>query len=120
MDANPKVYIETTIISYLTARPSRDLIVAAHQQITQQWWEDSRESYDLWTSQEVVGECGKGDSTAAQQRLDVLAKILLAEIGPAALTLAREFTESGAVPKEAAEDALHLAIAVTTEELMKE
>ena len=109
----PKVYIETTIISYLAARPSRDLIVAAHQQLTHQWWDTSRASYDLWTSQEVIGECAKGDPAAAQQRLEVLAKIALAEIGASALDLAREFVESGAIPQEAAEDALHLGIAVT-------
>ncbi len=51
-----KVYIETTIVSYLTARPNRDLIVAAHQQLTQEWWENRRANFDLYTSQFVIQE----------------------------------------------------------------
>lgn len=61
----PKVYLETTIISYLTARPSRDLVVAANQQITQDWWQMCRASCDLFVSEVVVSEAGGGDESAA-------------------------------------------------------
>lgn len=58
---NQAIYIETTIISYLTARPSRDLIVAAHQQITQEWWETRRKFFDVFISELVIREAGSGD-----------------------------------------------------------
>jgi hypothetical protein len=45
-----RVYIETTIVSYLTARPSRDLILAAHQEVTRQWWERRRADFELYVS----------------------------------------------------------------------
>lgn len=62
----PTVYIETTIISYLTARPSRDLIVAGHQQITAEWWEDVRPKVDCFVSPFVIQEASRGDSEMAQ------------------------------------------------------
>ena len=65
----PKVYLETTIISYLMARPSRDLIVAANQQVTQDWWQTRRPLFDLFVSEAVVKEASSGDEDAAQQRL---------------------------------------------------
>ncbi len=65
----PKLYLETSVLSYLTARPSRDLIVAANQQITQDWWQSRRAGFDLYVSQLVVQEVSAGDATAAQQRL---------------------------------------------------
>ena len=65
----PKVYIETSVVSYLTACPSRDLIIAANQQITQEWWQERRAVFDLYVSQMVVQEASAGDPTAAQERL---------------------------------------------------
>jgi len=70
-----KVYIETSVVGYLTARMSRDLIVAGHQQITQEWWDTRKEDFDLYVSQLVVHEAGGGDSDAAQRRLSVLEDI---------------------------------------------
>jgi hypothetical protein len=64
-----KVYLETTIISYLAARPSKDLITAAHQQLTHEWWQDRREDFDLFSSQLVVQESSAGDVAIAQSRL---------------------------------------------------
>ena len=61
----PKVYLETTIVSYLTARPSRDLITAAHQQITQQWWHTQRARFDLFVAPPVMQEAQAGDPDAA-------------------------------------------------------
>ena len=66
----PEAYLEITITSYLTAQPSRDLIVAANQQITQDWWQMRRTSFDLFISEVVVGEASAGDESAARQQLD--------------------------------------------------
>jgi hypothetical protein len=68
----PKLYLETTIISYSVARPSRDIITAAHQQLTQDWWDNRREDFDLFISQLVVQESSAGDSNAIQRRLNLL------------------------------------------------
>jgi len=73
----PRVYLETSVISYLTSRPSRDLIVAANQQITQEWWQLRRQDFDLFISQLVIQEASAGDEHAAQQRLQAVADIPL-------------------------------------------
>ena len=88
-----KVYVETTIVSYLTARPSRDLIIAAHQQITQEWWENRRANFDLYTSQFVIQESSAGDAAMAQKRLEALDEIPLLSVSPEALALARALVE---------------------------
>ena len=68
----PTVYIETSIVSYLTARPSRDVVTLARQELTREWWNSRRQRHDLFTSDVVVGEAGEGDDEAARQRLDAL------------------------------------------------
>jgi hypothetical protein len=74
------VYIETSIISYLTARPSRDLLAAAWQKVTIDWWETQRYRFDLYTSDIVIEEAGRGDDTAVFRRLEALAAIPPLEI----------------------------------------
>jgi predicted nucleic acid-binding protein len=106
-----KVYLETSVISYLVSRPSRDLVVAAHQQITRQWWEECRESFQLYVSQMVIQEAGSGDPAAAQRRLGELVAIPLLGLTDEAQALARELIENGALPRQAVEDALHIALA---------
>jgi hypothetical protein len=108
-----RVYIETTFVSYLTARPGRDLVFAAHQQISEEWWDTRRTSYELCVSQLVVGEAGAGDPQAAQKRLELLKDMTLLETTPEALALAKELIGAGALPEKAADDALHIAIAAT-------
>jgi hypothetical protein len=105
------VYIETSIISYLAARPSRDLMIAACQQITTDWWEGSRKSYNILTSDLVVLESREGDMRTAQRRLDLLRGIHAVELTDAAMQLADELTAKGALPRKAQADALHIAIA---------
>src|SRR5439155_6638960 len=83
-----RVYIETTFVSYLTARPSRDLIVAGHQQITHDWWDTRRRDFELCVSQLVLQEGGVGEPQAAQERLDVLATMTVLEIKEEAVELA--------------------------------
>ena len=108
---NPIVYLETTIISYLAARPSRDLIIAAHQQITQEWWTMRRIHYELYVSQLVVHEAQQGDVDAAARRLLLLQGLPLLELNDSATILAEEFVRRKAIPKQANEDALHVALA---------
>lgn len=105
------VYIETSIPSYLTARPSRDVRVAAWQQITVQWWEQSRPKYQLFTSELVVGEASEGHPEAAQRRLDALRGIEELVIDSEMEILAARLVAEGGVPPEAEVDALHVAIA---------
>jgi predicted nucleic acid-binding protein len=109
----PKVYIETTVISYLTARPSRDVVVAGHQQTTREWWRTCRDRFDLVASQLVLGEAAAGDPEAARERLEVLGELNLLEVTLEASALARHLIESAAIPAKAAQDALHLGLAVT-------
>src|SRR5216684_1749429 len=106
-----RVYIETSFVSYLTARPNRDLIVAGHQQITHDWWDTRRGDYELCVSQLVLQEAGDGDQQAAQERLDVLATMTVLEIKEEAVELAEELVRAGALPATAGNDALHIAVA---------
>ena len=71
-----KIYVETSVISYLMARPSKTILGAAHQQITTSWWEQ-RSKYELLISESVLSECGAGDPEAAQRRLAVVANLPL-------------------------------------------
>jgi predicted nucleic acid-binding protein len=107
------VYIETTVISYLTARPSRDLVVAAHQEITRQWWRDCRAKYEVVASQLVLQEAREGNKEVAQKRLDVLGDMELLEASRDALNLADSLVDKGILPREKWEDGLHIAIAAT-------
>ena len=108
-----RIYIETSIISYLTMRPSRDVVVAGHQAVTVEWWETSRDRFELVASQLVAQEAGTGDPEAAQRRLRALEVVSLLEITDEASALARQLISAGAVPETSLEDALHIAIAVT-------
>src|SRR2546423_196734 len=106
-----RVYIETTVVSYLTARPSRDLVVTAHQQITQDWWANRRPDFELYASQLVIQEASAGDAQMAQLRLASLDQIPLLVVSKEAVSLARLLVEKGPIPEKAAVDALHIAIA---------
>ncbi len=108
----PRIYLETTGISYLTARLSRDLIVAAHQQITQEWWHTRRTDFDLFVSQLVVQESSTGDTDAAARRLAILEDMPTLEQSEEATALAQTFIEQIPLPEKAAVDALLIAIAV--------
>ncbi|HEX8681006.1 MAG TPA: type II toxin-antitoxin system VapC family toxin [Ardenticatenaceae bacterium] len=106
-----RVYIETTIVSYLTARHSQDLIVAAHQQITREWWQTQRDKFDLFVSQLVIREVSVGDEEVAHRRVEALEGVPLLELNQEALLLAEDLIARGPLPRKAAEDALHIAIA---------
>lgn len=102
-----KVYLETSVISYLTARLSRDIVIASRQQITQEWWQNRSLSFELVASQLVVQEAGIGDPQAAQKRLALLQDIELIAITEQSLSLAQTFIDSKVIPQKATEDALH-------------
>lgn len=108
-----KVYIETTIPSYLTARPSRDVITMGHQQITLEWWERDRELFDLYISQFVLDECSSGDPAMAKARLELLGGVALLEISDGAIELSKRLVDRGPLPEKAKTDALHIAIAAS-------
>lgn len=105
-----KIYVETSFISYLTARPSKTIIGAAHQQLTLAWWEKSAQ-YDLMVSEVVIRECGAGDSESAKKRLDVVRNLPLLLITDQAIKIAEALINEKIVPLKAIEDALHIAIA---------
>jgi hypothetical protein len=107
--ASPRAYVETTIISYLTAWPSRDLVRAAHQQVTREWWA-TRGSFQLFISQFVLDEAGAGDAVAAAQRLEALQDVALLDVTEDAILLAGDLVAGGGLPAKARIDALHVAM----------
>lgn len=109
----PRVYLETSIVSYLTAQPSRDIVTAARQQITREWWQTRREGFDLLVSQFVISEAGGGDASAARLRLAALDGIPELELSETVPLLAEELIRKGSLPSKAALDALHVAAAVS-------
>src|SRR2546430_14104091 len=111
--AKTKVYIETSIVSYLKAWLSRDVVILGHQRTTRDWWDQHRERFEVYTSELVMMEAGAGDEEAARERLEALAGLPVLEISPEARTLAHALLKEGAFPKKAQADAYHLAIAAT-------
>lgn len=107
----PSVYIETTVVSYLTARPSRDVVLHAHQQLTLEWWSTRRIGFELFISPVVRIEAGRGDPELARRRLDALEGISVLEVLPEAAGLAETLVRSGPLPRKAEVDALHIATA---------
>ena len=106
-----KLYMETTIPSYLTSRPSRDLIIAGHQQVTKDWWEKRRHAFEIYISQLVIDEASAGDPDAARQRMLTIRNFTLLDITPEVGHLAAAILDSRVLPRKAATDAAHIAIA---------
>jgi predicted nucleic acid-binding protein len=106
-----KLYVENSVISYLTARPSRDVISLGHQQLTREWWDRAALEFDLYASRLVVAEAQLGDPAAAAARLAVLEPITLLAETPESRALAKRLLAVGGLPSKAASDALHIAIA---------
>ena len=109
---NTRVYVETSVVSYLSAQPSRDLVLAAHQQVTRDWW-SRRSRFELFVSDAVLAECGRGDPEAAARRLKAIEGISVLRATPAAESLAKQFLLSSAISSRAVIDAAHVAIATT-------
>ena len=100
----PSVYIETSIVSYLSARESGSLLGAAHQLVTRRWW-DRRNLYRCFVSDVVIRECRAGDPTAALRRLDAVREFSSLAINERAIEIAESLLALGIIPKKAAEDA---------------
>ena len=105
------VYIETSVVSYYTSRPSRDLVTAARQQITREWWETNRLGFETYISTLVLEEAGEGDQLAAEKRLQALTGMPVLTITNEVEALAAAFIQPGPLPEEYVEDALHIAVA---------
>ncbi len=106
-----KVYLETSVVSYLVARRSRDLIVAGRQQLTIDWWEQEREKHELFASEIVLQEARAGDATEIAKRLNALANVPLLAVSDEAIRLADLLLQKGIVPPKSGRDALHISVA---------
>ena len=105
------VYIETSILGYLTARPSRNVIVTANTEVTREWWDKRRSAFDLYTSQAVLREVSQGDTEMASRRLEMLRDFPLLELNQSVLNLAEQFLQRSNLPSKADIDAIHIAVA---------
>lgn len=110
-DDKATLYVETSVVSYLTAWPSRDLVVAAHQQITHDWWNNHAAQYELFVSEAGYEEAKRGDPDAAARRLAILRPLAVLEITSDMRVLAEVYSRRMALQERAAADALHMAIA---------
>ena len=104
------VYIETSVVSYLTARPTKDLLGAVWQSITVDWWDTQRTKFTLCTSDVTLVEAGRGHPDAAQRRLDALADVPRLTITDSVSSLSKALLHASALPSNAEEDSLHVAI----------
>jgi hypothetical protein len=105
------VYLETTFISYLVARQSRDLLVAAHQQATQEWWETRRGEFECCVSQVVIDEASVGDPAEVHKRLAITSGLPALEITENAESLTQAIMAGNILPPQAVRDAAHVAVA---------
>jgi predicted nucleic acid-binding protein len=104
------VYIETTIVSYLTAEPSRDLVIAGRQQATRDLWAKLASNFDAFVSALVLQEGGQGNPDQARKRLEAIASFPALDIDDEARALAERILSAKAIPEEQPEDALHIAV----------
>lgn len=105
------VYLETTIISYLISRPSRDLLVAAHQQITEEWWNNRRHEFECYISQVVIDEVSAGNPEIAKKRMEIISKFDVLDVSEEAELLTKRIVADGAIPPREVLDAVHIAVA---------
>ena len=111
VDVRPSVYLETSVVSYLGARPSRDLVTAARQQITHEWWLRRRPQFDVYVSELVRAEAGAGDPDAVVRRGSFIRDLRSLDVASNATALARAILTEARLPPRAGADALHVAIA---------
>lgn len=108
----PTVYIETSVLGYLTSWPSGDLVVAGRQKVTRDWWRYARNAFELFVSDVVEREVSTGDAQAIRDRLEAIRGLPVLAADEQAGDLARTLIASGAVPATVPEDALHIALTV--------
>ena len=107
----PTVYIETSVISYVTSRPSRDLVIAAHQQVTAEWWVKVLMLVDAFVSELVLEEAARGDEAAATRRLGRIESLPLLEATDEVDDLAQRYAKALGLPEKAMADAYLMALA---------
>lgn len=106
-----KVYLETSVISYLTALPSRDVVKLAKQELTWEWWRANRQRFELYISPAVLEEISLGDSEAIERRVNVVTGLPILDLNNDVTDLLKQLLAANIVPAKAAADALHIAIA---------
>ena len=105
------VYLETTFIGYLVARPSRDVIVAGRQRTTQVWWANRRSRFECLVSQVVIDEASLGDPDGVRKRLAIIAGLPALEVTEDATSVTAVIMSAGVLPPHAFPDAAHIAVA---------
>ncbi|MGA1794723.1 MAG: type II toxin-antitoxin system VapC family toxin [bacterium] len=105
------IYIETTVVSYFTAKPSRDIMIAGHQEATRELWTKLSTRYETYISALVFHEAGRGDPEQAQMRLAAITEFPMLDIDDAARLLAEKIIAEKGIPNQYPEDALHIALA---------
>ncbi|MEW6608929.1 MAG: type II toxin-antitoxin system VapC family toxin [bacterium] len=105
------IYLETTVVSYYTSKPSRDIIVLAHQEITRQWWPMAVGQFNIFISEVVIEEAGLGDQEAAKRRLEELKDFPHLELNNKVEEMAQVYMEKLEIPEKSFRDAAHLAVA---------
>ncbi len=105
------VYLETTVVSYLVARPASDLIVAAHQQVSLDWWNSRRDQFNCVVSQVVLDEISVGDANEVEKRLDLVKPLQVLSTSTDAEFLTLAIMNAGVLPQKAIRDAAHIAVA---------
>jgi predicted nucleic acid-binding protein len=107
------VYLETSIVSYLTGRPSRNVVINAHQQLTRKWWNTRRENFELFISPLVLQEVATGDAEMVRRRLEIVQGLSVLAVTLEAADLAEQLVRHGPLPSKAEVDALHIGVATT-------
>jgi predicted nucleic acid-binding protein len=107
-----KVYIETSVISYLTAKPSRDIVIAGHQKTTYDWWHKSKNKFDCFISDFVTQEASQGDKNAASLRLNMIKDLYILVVNEEIVQIAENYFKLLKIPDKAKLDTYHLAFAV--------
>ena len=106
----PKLYLETTVVSFLAARPSKDKVLAGQQESTHRWWREKRHQYEIFLSRLVWDEAAKGDKTAAGRRIKLIRPFRWLQTTAAVVKLAQALVSKKAIPPNAARDAVHIAL----------
>lgn len=106
-----RLYLETSVISYYTARPNRDIMIAGHQEATREFWPELTTNYETFISALVYVEAGKGDVIQAAMRLEAIEKFQMLEIDDDSKAIAAKIVEKKGTPAQYPEDALHIAVA---------
>jgi predicted nucleic acid-binding protein len=107
----PSIYVETSIISYIVARPSRDIVTAARQTLTEEWWQENISKYKIHISTLVLDEASKGNRKLANKRLELIENFPILDVNNKVEHLANLLITQKKVPENSVEDAFHIAIA---------